>query len=68
MGLVTPMACGIFLARPGIELMSPALASGFLITGPLRKCPHSPFLLPCQCEVSVKPVPEGGARPDRAGL
>ena len=32
-----PMACGIFILRLEIELMSPVLHGGFLTTGPLRK-------------------------------
>ena len=30
-------ACGILVPEPGIEPMSPALASGFLTTGPPGK-------------------------------
>ena len=37
--LIRPVACGILVPRPGTEPMSPALAGGFLITGPPRK-PH----------------------------
>ena len=28
------VACGILVPQPGIELLSPALAGGFLTTGP----------------------------------
>ena len=33
-GLSCSVACGILVPRPGIELMSPAWAGGFLTTGP----------------------------------
>ena len=33
-GLICPMACGIFVSRPGIKSMSPALAGRFLTPGP----------------------------------
>ena len=36
-GLSCSVACGILVPRPGIELMSSALAGGFLTTGPLGK-------------------------------
>ena len=32
--LSCPMACGILVPQPGIESVSPALAGGFLTTGP----------------------------------
>ena len=35
-----PTACGILVPRPGIEPMYPALAGGFLMTGPLGKSLH----------------------------
>ena len=39
------LPCGIWdLPRRGIEPMSPALAGGFLITGPPRKSFPSPFM------------------------
>ena len=38
-GLNCPMACGILVPRPGIELMFPALQGGFLTTGPPGKVP-----------------------------
>ena len=36
-GLGGPVACGIFVPRPGIESLSPALAGGFLPSGPPGK-------------------------------
>ena len=36
-GLSCPMACGILAPRLGIEPLSPALAGGFLTTGPPEK-------------------------------
>ena len=36
-GLSYPVACGIPLPQPGIELASPALGGGFLTTGPSGK-------------------------------
>ena len=38
-GLSCREACGILVLGPGIKPMSPALAGGFLITGPLGKSP-----------------------------
>ena len=35
--LSCPMTCGISVSGPGIKPMSPALASGFLTTGPPGK-------------------------------
>ena len=35
--LSCPMTCGISVSGPGVEPMSPALASGFLTTGPPGK-------------------------------
>ena len=39
-GLSCPAACGILVPRPGIEPASPALAGGFLTTGPPGKSPE----------------------------
>ena len=36
-GLSCPLACGILVPRPGIELMSPALEGRFLTTAPPGK-------------------------------
>ena len=36
-GLSCPAACAILVPRPGIEPASPALAGGFLTTGPPGK-------------------------------
>ena len=36
-GLSCATACGILVPQPGIEPMSPALAGGFLTTGPPGK-------------------------------
>ena len=36
-GLSCPMACGILVPGPGMELASPALQGGFLTTGPPGK-------------------------------
>ena len=38
-GLSCPVACGIFVPRPGIELASPVLHGGFFTTGPPGKSP-----------------------------
>ena len=35
--LSCPVACGILVPGPGIEPVTPALAVGFLTTGPARK-------------------------------
>ena len=35
-----PMACGILVLRPGVQPTSPALAGGFLTTGPPGKSPE----------------------------
>ena len=43
-GLNCPVACGILVPRPGMELMSPALQSGFLTAGPPGKSPFSSTL------------------------
>ena len=42
-GLSFPVACGILIPRPGIELTSPALEGGFLTTGPPGKSQKSVF-------------------------
>ena len=39
-GLSCPLVCGILVPGPEIEPMSPALASGFLATGPPGKFLH----------------------------
>ena len=36
-GLSCPMTCGVLAPQPGIELESPALEGGLLITGPTTK-------------------------------
>ena len=44
-GLSCPEACGILVLGPGIKSTSPALAGGFLTTGPLGKSPGMEFSL-----------------------
>ena len=41
-GFSCPEACGILVPRPGIKPMSPALAGGFLTTGPPGKSARPP--------------------------
>ena len=43
--LSCPEACGILVLGPGIKSTSPALAGGFLTTGPLGKSPGMEFSL-----------------------
>ena len=43
-GLSCPAACGILVARPGIEPASPALEGRFFITGPPGKSPKPTLL------------------------
>ena len=40
-GLSGPMACGILVPRPEIELESPALEGKFFTTGPPGKSPNA---------------------------
>ena len=42
-GLSCPMACGILVARPGIEPASPVLEGGFFTTGPPGKSQRGYF-------------------------
>ena len=47
-----PMACGILVPWPGIELMSPALQGRFSATGPPGKVPQVHFLHCWLCTAS----------------
>ena len=42
------IACGILIPRPGVEPVSPALAGGFLSTGPPRKSLETVLSLVCE--------------------
>ena len=46
--LSCPSACGILVLRPGIELSSPALEGGFLISGTPGKFPPPQLFLGSQ--------------------
>ena len=43
-GLVAPLVCGIFVPRPGNQILSPALRGGFLTTGPPEESQNDGFL------------------------
>ena len=52
--LSCPSACGILVLRPGIELSSPALEGGFLISGTPGKSPRPSFFWALKKETTTE--------------